>query len=74
MFVVGIGLSETTLGRFILNGNRDGVDAFFSGISLMRDSSFSNKRIFYVSEPPGNQVRRLALIFFLPARIFANRS
>ena len=74
MFVVGIGLSETALGRFILNGNRDGVGASFSGISLIRDFSFSNKRIFYVSESPGNRVYRLALTFFLLARIFANRS
>jgi len=54
MFVVGIDLSETTLSRFILNSNRDRAVASFSGISSIHDSSFSNKRIFCTSEPPGN--------------------
>jgi hypothetical protein len=57
MFIIGINLSETILGGFILNSNRDRAIAFFLGISLIYNSSFSNKQIFYVSEPPRNQVR-----------------
>ncbi len=74
MFVIGINLSKTALGRFILNSNRDRAITSFLGISLIRNSSFSNKRIFCTSEPPGNRVRRLALTFFLLARKFAKRS
>jgi hypothetical protein len=74
MFVIGISFSKTVLGRFILNSNRDKVGAFFFRISLIRNSSFSNKKIFCTSKPLRNRVRRLTLIFFLLARIFANKS
>jgi hypothetical protein len=75
MLAISMGFSETVLGGLILKGNWDGswVACSFSGNFLIRYLSFSSRRIFCSSEPPGNWVRRLALIFFLPVWIFLSR-